>query len=178
MIDETKKNDQETQPSASAPEELRREEASTPAQEPTVTEPNYKELFLRTSADLQNFQRRIERERLEWAQLMQADIVQKFIPFCQDLDRAIESSAKTATTPQAAELLEGFKLIAKNLHKTMIDLGIQEVSTTGPFNPELHEALMTVESPNHKSGDIVQVLDKGYTFKGKVLKHARVSVAK
>ena len=170
MIDETKKNDQSIQEES---EQL----TTVLVQEPAVTEPNYKELFLRTSADLQNFQRRVDRERLEWAQLMQADIVQKFIPFCQDLDRAIEVSAQTAT-PQAAELLEGFKLIAKNLHKTLTDLGVQEIKATGQFNPELHEALMTVESADHKSGDIVQVLSKGYTLKGKVLIHARVSVAK
>ena len=170
MIDETKKNDQSTQ---QAPDQ----QTATTTQEPTVTEPNYKELFLRTSADLQNFQRRVDRERLESAQLMQTDILQKFLPFCQDLDRAIEVSTKTAN-PQAAEILEGFKLIAKNLHKTMKDLGIQEINATGQFNPELHEALMTVESAEHKSGDIVQVLSKGYTFKGKVLIHARVSVAK
>ena len=56
--------------------------------------------------------------------------------------------------------------------------GIQEISDNKTFNPELHEALMHVESPEHVSGDIVQVIQKGYTYNGHVIRPAQVSVAK
>ena len=69
-------------------------------------------------------------------------------------------------------------LIQKNIKKTLADLGVNEIETTGKFNPEYHEALAQLEAPEVKSGSIVQVFSKGYMFKGKVLKHAQVSVAK
>lgn len=138
--------------------------------------PDYKELYLRTQADLQNMKRRMEKERLEWTGTIQADVIEKLLPFVEDLDRAIET-AQTNKTEQTAIWLNGFELIAKNLKKTLSGLGVEEISAMGRFNPELHEALMSVQSADHASGMIVQQLSKGFTFKGKVLKHARVSVA-
>lgn len=141
----------------------------------SASDPDYKELLLRTNADFQNFKRRVERERAEWTSLMQANVLEKFLPFVQDLERAVQ----VAQPIQGQELLlEGFQLILKNLKKTLTDMGVTEIETTGEFNPEFHEALMHVESPDHASGHIVQELSKGYCHKGKVLKHARVSVAK
>jgi molecular chaperone GrpE len=139
-------------------------------------EPNYKELYLRTNADFQNFKRRTEKEKLEWATIMQADIITKILPTIEDLERAIQTAEQKST--ESASWIEGFQLILKNLKKTLTDLGVEEILTMGQFNPEFHEALVQIDSPEHASGDIVQVLSKGYTFKGKVIKHARVSVAK
>ena len=142
----------------------------------TVEEINYKELYLRTNADFQNFKRRVERERTELAQLMQAHVIEKLLPTVDDLERALETAEKSAETP--AVWLEGLRLIAKNLNKRLTELGVEEIGTAGVFNPELHEALMQVEDSQHQSGHIVQLFSKGYSFKGKVIKHARVSVAK
>jgi molecular chaperone GrpE len=64
------------------------------------------------------------------------------------------------------------------MEKILNDLGVEEVSTIGQFNPEFHEALMQIESTEHKSGNIVSVSTKGYTFRGKLLRAAKVSVAK
>lgn len=152
-------------------------------QEPTSqkqaqsSDPDYKELLLRTNADFQNFKRRVERERTEWTSLMQSSVIEKILPFVQDLERAIQV-AQTQSAEGSSAWIEGFQLILKNLKKTLADMGVAEIAATGQFNPELHEALMHVDSTDHKSGDIVQELSKGYTFKGKVLTHARVSVAK
>lgn len=148
----------------------------TQSQESNTQGPDYKELYLRTQADLQNMKRRMEKERLEWTPTVQASILEKILPCAEDLDRAIET-ARTSNTDAPQAWLEGFELIAKNLKKTLASLGVEEIVATGQFNPELHEALMQVQSADHASGMIVQQLSKGFTFKGKVLKHARVSVA-
>ncbi len=142
----------------------------------STQEINYKELYLRTNADFQNFKRRTEREKLEWASVMQSDIIAKVLPTLEDMERALQTAEQKATT-ESVSWLEGFQLILKNLKKTLTDLGVEEIQATGEFNPELHEALIQVQSQEHKSGEIVQILSKGYTFKGKVIKHARVSVA-
>lgn len=137
---------------------------------------DYKSLYLRTTADLQNFKRRTERERTEWAQLIQADVIEKILPILDDVDRALQIT-KSFETSAAKTQLEGLELIAKNFRKALSSLGVEEIAATGDFNPEFHEAIMQVSSPEHTSGSIVQELRKGYTLKGKVVRHAQVSVA-
>jgi molecular chaperone GrpE len=137
---------------------------------------DYKTLYLRTTADLQNFKRRTERERAEWAQLIQADVIEKILPIIDDVERALQTT-KTLETPETKTQLEGLELIAKNFRKALSSLGVEEIPATGAFNPEFHEAIMQVSSPEHVSGNIVQELRKGYTLKGKVVRHAQVSVA-
>ena len=144
-------------------------------EEPTVAEPNYKELYLRTNADFQNFRKRTERERAELAQGLQADALERLLPIIDDLDRAITSAQQNGVQES---WLDGFVLILKNANKKLAEIGVEEIALTTTFDPELHEALMHVDSPQHQSGDIVQVLEKGYALKGKVIKYARVSVAK
>lgn len=141
---------------------------------------NYKELYVRLAADLQNFKRRIEKERLDWTETAQGIILSAFLPIFEDIDRAIETSDQQLLVEQstAAPFVDGFKLIQKNLKKTLTDLGVNEIDTTGLFNPEYHEALAQIDAPTQTSGTIVQVFNKGYMFKGKILKHAQVSVAK
>ncbi len=141
----------------------------------TPVEPNYKELYLRTNADFQNFRKRIDRERTDLAHGLQADAIERLLPIIDDLDRAVTSAQSNGVQET---WLEGFVLILKNAKKKLADLGVEEIANTDTFDPMLHEALMHIDSPQHKSGDIVQVLEKGYALKGKVIKYARVSVAK
>jgi len=138
---------------------------------------HFRDQFLRANADFQNFKRRIEKEKSEWTVIAQASTLTALIQFFEDFDRAIEETKKNLTD-QSAPLLEGFLLIQKNLKKTLADMGVEEMQLTGDFNPEFHEALVQVESSSSKSGEIVEVFGRGYTFKGKVLRYAKVSVAK
>jgi len=169
-------NKEQTQ---SQPTPQQQEQAVTVTQEQEQV--NYKELYVRLAADLQNFKRRIDKERFEWSETAQGIIVSAFLPIFEDFDRAIET-VDYLILQQGQQVpvsyLEGFKLIQKNVKKTLADVGINEIDTTGQFNPEYHEALTQVDSSAHTSGTIVQTLSKGYMFKGKVLKHAQVSVAK
>lgn len=69
-------------------------------------------------------------------------------------------------------------MIAKALHKLLAAHGVEEIKQVTIFDPMLHEALVQVEMPGQPSGSIVEVLQKGYMFKGEVLRPAKVSVAK
>ena len=132
-------------------------------------------------ADFANYKRRVEKERLEWAVSAQSSVISSILPFIDDFDRALQSTESTATLFENQEFnswIAGFNLIAKNLHKSLETLGVKEIDGTGDFNPELHEALVQVDSDKHSSGQIVQVLSRGYSFKGQIIRHARVSVAK
>lgn len=153
-----------------------------PAQQTIVTneenapaETNFKELYLRTNADFQNFKKRTERERAELAVMLQGDSLEQILPIITELETAIAAAEKTDA--QKA-WLDGFTLILKNAKKRLQSLGLEEIVATGAFNPAEQEALIHVDSADHASGEIVQVLEKGYTLKGRVIKYARVSVAK
>ena len=162
-------------------------EASETIEEPKVEEPKVgtkepadetcQEQLLRLNADFQNFKRRITKERADWAYIAQAQILDMVLPIFDDLDRAIELSEQKGDGDKS-EWLDGFKLMQKKWQKLFKDLQIEEIAATDEFDPELHEALMQVEDPEKKPGQIVQFLSKGYRFKDKVLKHAKVSVAK
>jgi len=147
-------------------------------QEQKSQEPDYREQFLRLNADMQNFKRRVDKERSEWMLIAQADIVKAFFPVIDDLSRALDVTFSQELPPEIKSWVDGLALVQKNIEKKLQELEIKEIVTTGKFDPELHEALMHVDSASHQSGDIVHVLSKGYTFKGKVIQYAKVSVAK
>lgn len=138
---------------------------------------NYKDLYFRLNADFQNFKKRTEKEKLEWATIMQAEILEKVAPMIIDFDRALVTAHTTAPA-EVKSWLDGFDLVFKNLKKRMTELGLEEIKTDGEFNPKFHEALVQVESVTNAPGTIVQELSKGFIFKGRVIKHAQVSVAK
>jgi len=144
-------------------------------------EETFKEKYLRLNADFQNFKKRMTKERAEWMHVAQVHVFEKVLPVFDEFDRALtlaqEHSEKTKLQ-DVQVLLDGFKLIQKNAKKIFKELKIQEIDTSHDFNPEHHEALMQVESDEKESGQIVCVLSKGYMLDGKVIKHAKVSVAK
>lgn len=142
-----------------------------------VEQVDYKDLFLRVSADLQNFQRRIEKQKNEWTLIAQESIILKLIPVIEDFDRAISVSAASEDS-NVKSWVEGLAVAQKNLKKAFHELGIEEIPTDGMFNPELHEAVAQIDSPLEKPGKIVDVLSKGYKFRDKVIKYSQVAVSK
>ncbi len=163
----TNNGQSESQTEASFTNESKVEETAT----------DYRAQFLRVSADFANYKRRMEKERLEWMQTAQNSILQKVLPIVDDLERALAHTQANAS-PEQNSLVEGFTLIQKNAKKIFTDLGVEEIDASGTFDPELHEALVSVQAQDKQSDHIVEVLRKGYLFKGKVLRHAQVSVAK
>lgn len=147
---------------------------SQPKQVDTI---DYKDLFFRLTADFQNHQKRVEKQKSEWLAIGQEAVILKMLPLIQDLERAL-NAAVSNNQEKIEPWIEGLNVIHKNLFKALAEIEVQEISTAGNFNPELHEAIAQVESPNNTSGQIVDVVNKGYTFKGKVIKFAQVTVAK
>ena len=138
---------------------------------------DYKDLFLRVSADLQNFQRRIEKQKHEWTVIAQESIILKLIPLIEDMDRALFKFPES-DQPEIAQWGQGLGVIQKNLKKTLHELGVEEIPTDGMFDPELHEAVAQIDSPLEQPGKIVDVVSKGYRFRDKVIKYSQVAVAK
>lgn len=139
-------------------------------------EESFKEGYLRLHADFQNYKRRSEKERAEWMTSAQTSVLKKILPVFDELDQVIVLAKGQQT--DAAAWTQGLELSQKNWQKMLAELGVEEISTTGMFDPELHEGLMQEEAADKQSGEIVKTFSKGYRFKGAVIKHAKVSVAK
>lgn len=139
---------------------------------------SWKEKYIRVAADLENFSKRVDKERVQWRMSGQSSVFTGLLEIVDDFDRAFEQLNKASVDASSQSWIMGFELIRKALHKFLESHEIAEISTTMPFDTQYHEALMEVDSPEHKTGDIVAVLQKGYTFKGQVLRVAKVSVAK
>ena len=95
-----------------------------------------------------------------------------------DFDRAVQEHQKKERTPQLDAWLTGFEMINKSLYKFLKKYEVEEITELVSFDPTLHEALVHIESAQHESGQIIEVMQKGFTFKGEVLRPAKVSVAK
>jgi molecular chaperone GrpE len=137
-----------------------------------------KDQLLRVNADFQNFKKRQEKEKEAWFEIAQSAVIKSFLPIIDDFDLAMKNIKKKEDRKEKAAWEQGIELLFKKFEKVLHDLGVEKIKTDVAFNPEFHEALMQVESAEHESGRIVNVLNNGYTFKGKVLRVAKVSVAK
>lgn len=144
----------------------------------STQEQNYKEKFMRTLADFENFKQRVEKEKTLWCKDSQAEMAKKFLPLIDDVDRAASAVPNIENTQLTQTWIDGVIKICSNNQQLLKKLGIEEIACAGEFDPELHEALCQVPAldSNTASGHIVQVLRKGYTFNGIVLRHAQVSV--
>src|SRR6266446_468017 len=131
--------------------------------------------YLSLTADFQNYKKRVTQERADWAQDAQKQVVVDLLAIIDNFERALEQEKKREETAHVA-WLAGFEMIYQSLEKLLAKFGVQEITDFSVFNPKYHEALVQVESDKHKSGDIVQALQKGYTMHDKVIRPAIVSV--
>jgi len=136
-----------------------------------------KDSFKLISADFQNLKNRTIKEKAGWISSCQSDLLLDLLPIVDDFDRAFleynKSQDKTSDN-----WITGFELIHKAFYKFLDKYGIQEIPQIGIFDPEFHEGISQVESPDHKADEIVQTVQKGYMFKDKIMRPAKVIVAK
>lgn len=137
----------------------------------------WKNKSLRISADFDNYKKRMEKERLFWMHSAQSAIINDLLAIVDDFDRA-SAQAHATLKPEQQEWMAGFDLIGKALYKMLTKYEVKEITYHATFDPLYHEAIAHVESPEHESGAIVQVLQKGFMHKDQVLRPAKVSVAK
>jgi molecular chaperone GrpE len=132
---------------------------------------------LRLAAEFNNFRRRSEQERLgAWARA-QADVVAKFLDVLDDLNRVAQLDLSNATVEA---IMEGVDLVERKFVRMLEDSDVEVIDPLGqPFNPEHMEAMMRVPAESEEQEDLVaQVLQKGYSLKGTLVRPARVAVYK
>ncbi len=135
----------------------------------------WKDRCLRTAADLENFKKRAVRERTEAGARAQGEVVTRVLDVVDDLAR-VAALDPAQTSSQA--LHEGMGLVEKKLLKVLEGVGVERVDPMGqPFDPNLHEAVMTLPAPTAEADHTVgNVLQPGYRLNGTLLRAARVAV--
>ncbi len=137
-----------------------------------------KDRYLRLAAEFENYRKRVERERTEGAVRAQAQLMERFLEPLDDLARIADFDPET--TPAGA-LHEGAEMVERKFLRAMETAGLEAIADAEgkPFDPTLHEALTTVPAESEAEDDtIAQVYQKGYRFKGVLLRPARVVVKK
>ena len=137
-----------------------------------------KEKFIRVSADLQNYRKRVEKEKAQWIKIAQSELLTDLLSVVDDFDRALQESKKEGVPKELSVFVDGLEMIYKSFYKFFDKYGIKEITEIKIFDPNLHEAISQIDSPDHQSGEIIQVLQKGFMLKDNVLRPAKVVVAK
>ena len=135
--------------------------------------------YLRVHADFENIKKRLEKEKYQAIDYASEKFAKDLLAPIDTLELALSS----ANTPlDAHELLEkvkeGISLTIKNFNTTFEKHNITKIETDGEFDPNVHNAVMQVDSADHEDGAIVQELQKGYLLKDRLLRPAMVSICK
>jgi molecular chaperone GrpE len=159
----------ETEPVAAAPSEsseladLRRERD------------DYKDRWLRKGAEFDNYRKRIERERREQADQSVVDLLEELLLVVDDFDRALTVDPGEG----GSAYRKGVELIHGKLHDLLRRQGLKPIDTLGAdFDPNVHQAVVHEESPEHREGEVIGELRRGYTLNDRLLRPAMVKVAK
>lgn len=132
----------------------------------------------RERADFMNYKKRVERDQAQSLQNITGSIVKKYLVVLDDMERALKHAPETGGEDVLA-WVGGVELIYRKLQNILESEGVQRIEAEGqPFDPTLHEAISHEDSPDHDSGQVIEVLQQGYTLGDRVLRPALVRVAR
>jgi len=159
-------SDDET-PDEEAPEEGTEEPAPAPEDEEPI-----REKYLRLMADFQNYKKRVEKERSDVHAYANEKIV-------TDLLQVIDNFERALATEESDGFKEGMAMIFDQMKDVLTHAGMAEIEAFDTvFDPNLHNAVMMEDTDAVESGNVSEVLQKGYTLNGKVIRPSMVKVAK
>jgi molecular chaperone GrpE len=146
------------------------EAAATPAAAPQNED--FRDRYLRTLADFENFRKRGEREKADFQRYALGSVIRDLLPVLDNFDRALEHAE------EGDEFHKGVSLIYKQLFDVLQRHGLKAISESGVrFDPNFHEAVIREEDPSVPSHTVTAVLQKGYFLHDRLLRPAMVKVA-
>ena len=132
--------------------------------------------YLRTLAEYENFRKRSEKEKAQMFELGAKSIIEALLPVVDNFERAL---SHVQEEEKDSPFVKGIEGIYKQIQKMFADCNIQEIEALGKkFDPALHNAVMTEEEGDAEEDTITQDLQKGYTYRGNVVRHSMVKVKK
>jgi molecular chaperone GrpE len=169
------------------------EQSYDPADTPTATDPlettetapdaaalkserdAFYDRLLRKTAEFDNYRKRVDRERREQGDQATVDLLLEILPIVDDFDRAVAVESGEG----AASYRKGVELIHAKLHDFLRKRGVRAIDAVGTdFDPNLHQAVLHEVSPEHREGEVIGEMRRGYMLGDKLLRPAMVKVAK
>ena len=134
----------------------------------------FKDMYMRSVAEAQNIQRRAQVDVENSRKFATENLVVDILPVLDNFERAVQSPAEG----DAKTFLDGFVMIHQNLMATLQKHGLAPIEAVGqPFDPNLHQAIMRVETDEYPEDTVVEVLQTGYTVDGRCIRPAMVKVS-
>jgi molecular chaperone GrpE len=135
-----------------------------------------KDATLRAAAEAQNARRRAEQDVEKARKFALERFAGDLLPVVDNLERALEAAVEA---PEANAIAEGVDLTLRSLLEVLGKFGVELVDPAGePFDPQLHEAMTMIPNPEMEPNTVMDVMQKGYTLNGRLLRPARVVVSK
>jgi len=136
-----------------------------------------RDAVLRSKAEVDNMRRRTEQDVEKAHKFALEKFVNELLPVIDSLDRALEVADKA--NPEMTAMVEGIELTLKSMLDVVRKFGVEVVADTNvPLDPNVHQAIAMVESEDVAPGNVLMVMQKGYTLNGRTIRAAMVSVAK
>ncbi|MGD2246863.1 MAG: nucleotide exchange factor GrpE [Candidatus Methanofastidiosia archaeon] len=133
-------------------------------------------MLQRLQAEFENYKKRAERERIEYTEQANADLILKLLSVLDDFERALQ--VKKSDTSDTDSFKKGMVMIHKKFQKILEKEGVTPIDAVGEeFDPYYHEAVLA-EVGDYKDDTIIEELEKGYMFKNRVLRPSKVKVGK
>ena len=135
-----------------------------------------KEALLRNQAELQNYKRRKDEETERYLKYKNEELVKELLPIVDNFERAIKMDDNDLSD-EVSKFLSGFKLIYTNTVNILNKYEVTEIKAEGiEFDPTYHHAVLTEHDETKPEGVVIEVLQKGYTYKDRVIRPAMVKV--
>lgn len=134
----------------------------------------WQDKYLRLQAEFDNYRKRTLREKMELVERGGADVIKAMLPVADDMDRAVEA---IAGSDDIEALRAGVGLIAQKFHEVLRSCGVSEIEAKGlELDTDHHEAVARFQAGEEQRGKIIDVVQKGYRLRDKVLRFAKVVV--
>ena len=135
----------------------------------------FKDKLLRKAAEFENYKRRTENDQLNLLTFAAESFIQKLLPVIDDFERSL---GHVDEAQDIAAIKQGLKLIYDKLMKVLDEQGVKKIESVGnPFDVDYHEALMQRPDDSVEPHTVLDEMEKGYTYKDKVIRHAKVIVS-
>lgn len=136
-----------------------------------------KDRLLRFQAEVDNAKKRLEKDRIEFIKFANEGLIFELLGILDDLERSVEAASQKHEDYEA--FLKGVGMILAHVYDLLKKYQVVPIETKDKkFDPHLHEALLQVETNDYPDGSIVEELQRGYVMDGKVIRTAKVKVAK
>lgn len=137
----------------------------------------YEDLYLRSTADLENVKKRLEREKDSIVKFANENLVKDLLPVLDNIERALDHTGEDNSDQEG--VFEGIRLIHQSLKSVLEKFGVKPVTALSEkFDPVYHEAVMQAEDPDVEDGTVLKEVQKGYLLNDRLLRPAMVVVSK